>query len=209
MMSLRKSLKQFLERVFSKVGLKHHTASPTDNARMIWGYTDHRGKRHKEVRISSTAVFQSEEKIQLSNNVYIGHYAVLDGSGGLLIGEGTQISAHACIISHSSHIAIRLYGAHYTEVGEEEKVGFIKKKTSIGDYVFIGVGASILPGVTIGNYALIGAGAVVSKDVPAFMIAVGNPAQIKGDVRALDAPYLTANPGLQQTYLKGTDQQET
>ncbi|MEF9907073.1 sugar O-acetyltransferase [Streptomyces sp. P9-A2] len=48
---------------------------------------------------------------------------------------------------------------------------------TIGDNVWIGGGAIVLPGVTIGDNSVIGAGAVVTKDVPANVIAVGNPAR--------------------------------
>ncbi|MEU6812946.1 sugar O-acetyltransferase [Streptomyces sp. NPDC046831] len=47
----------------------------------------------------------------------------------------------------------------------------------IGDNVWIGGGAVVMPGVTIGDNAVIGAGAVVTKDVPADVVAVGNPAR--------------------------------
>jgi acetyltransferase-like isoleucine patch superfamily enzyme len=46
---------------------------------------------------------------------------------------------------------------------------------TIGDNVWIGAGVSILPGVTIGNNTVIGAGSVVTKDIPANVVAVGNP----------------------------------
>ena len=49
---------------------------------------------------------------------------------------------------------------------------------TIGDNVWIGGGATILPGVTIGEDSVIGAGSVVTKDVPARSVAVGNPARV-------------------------------
>ena len=51
----------------------------------------------------------------------------------------------------------------------------------IGDYVWIGYRAIVLPGVTIGNGAVVGAGAAVSKDVPPFTIVAGNPAHAIGE----------------------------
>ncbi|MFF0115347.1 sugar O-acetyltransferase [Streptomyces prasinus] len=53
---------------------------------------------------------------------------------------------------------------------------------TIGDNVWIGGGAIVLPGVTIGDNSVIGAGAVVTKDVPANVIAVGNPARPVRDI---------------------------
>ncbi|MER6614304.1 sugar O-acetyltransferase [Streptomyces xantholiticus] len=49
---------------------------------------------------------------------------------------------------------------------------------TIGDNVWLGGGAIVLPGVTIGDNSVIGAGAVVAKDVPANVIALGNPARV-------------------------------
>lgn len=54
---------------------------------------------------------------------------------------------------------------------------------TIGDNVWIGGGAIVLPGVTIGANTVVGAGAVVSRDLPADVVAVGNPARV---VRELD-----------------------
>ena len=49
----------------------------------------------------------------------------------------------------------------------------------IDDFVWIGDHVIILPGVRIGKHAIIGAGAVVTKDIPDYAIAVGNPAVVK------------------------------
>ncbi|MER5369511.1 sugar O-acetyltransferase [Streptomyces sp. NPDC002722] len=51
------------------------------------------------------------------------------------------------------------------------------KPITIGDNVWIGGGAIVLPGVTIGDNSVVGAGAVVTKDIPADVVAVGNPAR--------------------------------
>lgn len=55
---------------------------------------------------------------------------------------------------------------------------------TIGDNVWLGGGAIVLPGVSIGRNTVVGAGAVVARDLPANVVAVGNPARI---VRHLDA----------------------
>ncbi|WP_104139094.1 sugar O-acetyltransferase [Arthrobacter sp. ZGTC131] len=53
---------------------------------------------------------------------------------------------------------------------------------TIGDNVWLGGGAIVLPGVTIGNNSVIGAGAVVTRDVPANSVAVGNPARVVREI---------------------------
>ncbi len=54
----------------------------------------------------------------------------------------------------------------------------IAKPIVVGDNVWIGARSIILPGVTIGEGAVIGAGSVVSRDIPAWTVAVGNPAKV-------------------------------
>ena len=56
--------------------------------------------------------------------------------------------------------------------------GFTTKEIRIDDGVWIGAGALIIPGIHIGKNAVVGAGSVVTKDVPAFSVVVGNPARV-------------------------------
>jgi acetyltransferase-like isoleucine patch superfamily enzyme len=67
----------------------------------------------------------------------------------------------------------------------------VKSKIIIEDYVWIGTGAMILPGVVLGRGAVIGARAVVSKSVPAGNIVVGNPAK---SITKTRPEYLNYNP---------------
>jgi maltose O-acetyltransferase len=56
------------------------------------------------------------------------------------------------------------------------------KPITIGNNVWLGGGVIVLPGVTIGDNTVVGAGAVVTKDLPADVIAVGNPAKVIGTI---------------------------
>ena len=52
------------------------------------------------------------------------------------------------------------------------------KPVLIKESAWIGAGATILPGVCVGRHAVVGAGSVVTKDVPDYAVAVGNPARV-------------------------------
>ena len=59
----------------------------------------------------------------------------------------------------------------------------------IGSNVWIGAGAVILPGVRIGDNTVIGAGSVVTKDIPANVVAVGNPCRVLREIGERDRKY--------------------
>lgn len=90
------------------------------------------------------------------------------------IGEWTTMGAKCYITDHT-------HGGTTKE--ELEKAPRMRDLVSrgpvlIGKYVHIGEGVCIMPGVTIGDYAVIGAGSVVTRDIPAYSIAVGSPAKV-------------------------------
>jgi len=177
----------------------NHLIGIIKTPRMVWGYQDSNGEWRPRTRISDTIFMYHPEKIRISDNVFIWHYSILDGTGELEIGEGSQIGAWVGVFTHSSHIAIRIYGNHYQEVSEQGKKGYPISNVKIGKYVFVGAGAKILPGVTIGRGALIATGSIVSKNVGEFEIVSGNPAKVIGDTRRLDKHYLK-DPQLMEWY---------
>ena len=59
----------------------------------------------------------------------------------------------------------------------------------IGNCVWVGAGAIILPGVTIGDNSVIGAGSVVTKDIPANVVAYGNPCRVAREINEKDKKY--------------------
>ena len=85
------------------------------------------------------------------------------------IGADATLSANVQIIAHDSAM-FRSTG--YTLV----------RPVKIGVRAYVGAGATILPGAVIGDDAVVGAGSVVTGEVPAGTVAVGNPARVIGDV---------------------------
>jgi acetyltransferase-like isoleucine patch superfamily enzyme len=124
--------------------------------------------------------------LTLADHIWVGHYSILDATGGLDIGEGVQIGVGVCIYSHGSQNAIRLLGKSYVDTQESERVGYVRAPVSIGKYSFIGSGAVVLPGVRIGSGAIIGPNAVVSTDVPDHSIWMLPPTRAVGETTAGD-----------------------
>jgi acetyltransferase-like isoleucine patch superfamily enzyme len=122
------------------------------------------------VSIEKGVIISTSErgKVHIGNNVYIGEYSVLTSNEEIEIGDNVLISPHNDIVDFN-HI--------YSDIRQTvNKQGVVAKKITIQEDVWIGSGSKILMGVTIGRGAVIGAGSVVTKDVPAFHVAVGNPA---------------------------------
>ncbi|WP_426592782.1 acyltransferase [Cellulomonas sp. McL0617] len=110
---------------------------------------------------------------QIGAGTWIGAFTVVDGSGGLTIGAGCDISSGVHIYTHSS-VRRCVSGRRFTEVE--------RKPVSIGDRVFIGANAVVMMGVTIGDEAVVGAGAVVTADVAPRTVVAGVPARVVADV---------------------------
>lgn len=69
------------------------------------------------------------------------------------------------------------------------KVAQFNIPVRIGNNVWIGAGAVILPGITIGDDSVIGAGSVVTKDIPAGVVAVGNPCRVLREIGERDRQF--------------------
>jgi len=158
--------------------------------RMIYGYLDTSGRWCPHTRISDTVAIDRPERVTVGDNVYVGHYCLLDGTAGLTLEEGVQLAAWVGVYTHSSHIAIRLYGRHYLDVPEDELMGYERRPTTIGRYAHVGAHATILPGADIGEGAVVAAGSVVTGPVDAWKVVAGAPARVVGDTREMDEPYL-------------------
>ena len=132
------------------------------------------------------------ENIELGANVYVGHNAILKGyyKNKLRIGDETWIGQQAFFhsaggIDIGARVgiapAVRIISSFHREAGRD--VPILDSPIELAPVVIeddcdLGVGAIVLPGVRIGRGSQIGAGAVVSKDVPAYSVAVGVPARV-------------------------------
>src|SRR5207249_8395220 len=90
------------------------------------------------------------------------------------IGEGTIFGSGAMVIDNDFHVA----AGEWEWTDDPAFCGSTARPVKIGRGVFIGARAIVLKGVAIGDRAIVGAGAVVTQDVPACQVAVGNPARV-------------------------------
>ena len=126
------------------------------------------GKTGKYVNIEAPFHCDYGYNIEVGENFFANYnFTVLD-VGKVRIGANAQIAPNVSIYTagHPLHPDSRNSGYEY---------GI---SITIGDNVWIGGNACIMPGVTIGNNVVIGAGSVVTKDVPDNVIAAGNPCKI-------------------------------
>lgn len=106
--------------------------------------------------------------IEIGENFYSNHNLVILDGAKVEIGDNVFIAPNCCTTTagHPINIDERNRGLEYAY------------PIKIGNNVWIGAGANILPGVTIGDNVTIGAGSVVNKSIPANSIAVGNPCKV-------------------------------
>lgn len=116
--------------------------------------------------------------IRLGRNAFINFNCVFLDCAPIEIGDNLQMgpAAQLYTAAHPLETDVRRSGLEYA------------RPIRIGNDVWIGGGAIILPGVTIGDRSVIGAGSVVVRDVPAAKVVAGNPARILRDLEGSKDP---------------------
>jgi len=110
--------------------------------------------------------------VKVGRNTMISLRAKIDSRRGqVIIGDNCHITYGCVILSYD-------YTARILGKEKDPEAG----KVIIGNNVFIGVNSVILPNVTIGDNSIIGAGSVVNMNIPANVIAAGNPVKILKDL---------------------------
>jgi UDP-2-acetamido-3-amino-2,3-dideoxy-glucuronate N-acetyltransferase len=116
---------------------------------------------------------------QIGDRTFVGPFVEI--TYGVTIGADCLIESHSFICDgvHLDNEVFVGHGVMFTnDLYPRTDRQVVHFQTRVGHGVSIGSNATIVGGVTIGDHAVIGAGAVVTKDVPAFAIACGNPAKI-------------------------------
>ena len=107
--------------------------------------------------------------IKVGKNFFANYNCTIIDVANVTIGDNCQMAPNVAIYTAGHPIYPSTRNSAY-EYG---------KAISIGDNVWIGGNTVICPGVTIGDNVVIGAGSVVTRDIPAWSIAVGNPCRVK------------------------------
>lgn len=170
--------------------------------RIVYGWRNADGSYREHTRVSTHACLEDRAGLKLGDHVFIGHFNRIDGSNGLVIDEGVQITNFVSILSHSSHRAVRPMGRLY--FNHPSPAGYVRRATHIGAYSFVGPHSVIAPGARVGKGVIVQAYSFVSGEVPDFAIigprAMGQPAVIMGDTRDMDAALLARHPELHEAY---------
>lgn len=110
-------------------------------------------------------------RISIGRNCYIGFYFTILNASSVIIGDDVLMASHV-MISSENH-----------SMDPESDIPYmnqplVSKPVYIDDGCWIGEKVCILPGVHVGKKCIVGAGSVITKDIPDYSIAVGNPAKV-------------------------------
>ena len=117
--------------------------------------------------------------VHLGKNVYFNFNATLVDDTHIYIGDCTLIGPNVTLATAGHPILPEL----------REKALQYNLPVHIGKNCWLGAGVIVLPGVTIGDNTVIGAGSVVTKDIPANVVAVGNPCKVLREINEHDKEF--------------------
>ena len=130
--------------------------------------------------------------IKLGNHVYANFNLTIADDTYVTIGDNTMIGPNVTMSSAAHPILpeLRKHGYQYN------------LPIKIGSNCWLGAGVIILPGVTIGDNSVIGAGAVVTRNIPANVVAMGIPAQVSRQISEHDREFYYRNRRINSQLLK-------
>lgn len=123
------------------------------------------------------------KNVHFGNGVYANFNLTLVDDCDIFVGDNVMFAPNVTITTgtHPIHPTLRSKKAQYN------------LPVHIGNNVWIGAGVTILPGVKIGDNTVIGAGSVVTKDIPANVVAIGSPCKVFRDINENDMKYYNKN----------------
>lgn len=151
----------------------YNTADALDHAGRRETLEELIGSLGEDVRIRPPFRCDFGRYIAIGARTFVNFGAVFLDAAPITIGEDVQIGPNVQLLTPTHELD-----------SERRRAGWEKAlPITIGDNVWLGGGVIVCPGVAIGENTVVGAGSVVTKDLPAGVLAVGNPARV---VRKLD-----------------------
>lgn len=123
------------------------------------------------------------KNVHIGDHFYSNYNLMLVDDGEITIGDNVMIAPNVILCSATHPISPNL-----REKGMEYNM-----PVKIGNRVWIGANVVVMPGVTIGDNSVIGAGSVVTKDIPANVVAFGNPCKVHREITEQDEIYYNKN----------------
>lgn len=134
------------------------------------------GKTGKSVIVTAPFWCDYGYNITVGEYFYSNHNLVINDGAGVTFGDNVFIAPNCCFTT-----------AEHAIDPEMRKEGVeIAKPITVGNNVWIGAGSTILAGVTIGDNTVVGAGSVVTKSLPANVVAVGVPCRVLREITEAD-----------------------
>jgi acetyltransferase-like isoleucine patch superfamily enzyme len=149
----------------------------------------HKKGRNTIIRYNTRMDLFPFKNFKIGSNSIVEDFATINnGVGDVYIGSNTGIGLSNVIIGPvkigdyvmlAQNIVISGLNHGYADVSMPPRMQpVVTKQITIEDSVWVGANSVITAGVTIGKHAVIGAGSVITKNVPAYSVAVGNPARV-------------------------------
>ncbi len=134
---------------------------------------------HDNVLIARNTIIRSRgEILEIGRGTDIGNHCIISTDSQLKVGEQVLIAAYTYLCAGGNH-------RHEDLARPIIQQGFDKQGgCHIGDGCWIGARTSVFDGVDIGEHTIVGAHSMVNKDLPAYAICFGSPAEVKKDRRA-------------------------
>ncbi|WP_328321931.1 sugar O-acetyltransferase [Streptomyces sp. NBC_00388] len=147
---------------------RFNATSPTDPAGRRAALTELLGSVGEDVEVRPPLRVDYGRHITIGPRTFVNFGAVFLDVGAIVIGADVQIGPNVQLLTPT----------HPIDPEQRRAKWEAAQPVTLGDNVWLGGGVIVCPGVTIGENTVVGAGSVVTRDLPADVVAVGNPARV-------------------------------